>query len=216
LFEVYETSRTGSGWTIEIASSNLLNAKAKPALEALAGNHVDYLAHLEEFWAIERKIANHDIFFIQVQRFEIESFNVRPFARAFERLAASVDVRRAAMSKVDFLIDGYNDDPRELAEIPDVVRWIRHATETVKCLLYFLYLGPSCQGIVQIMSAHCVMRRVEGGLGVQSLGDLPALTEKLYSWLNDFTERHDLEAANRPLSESFDACLGTFLSIPRA
>ena len=217
VFEVYETSRTGSGWTFEIPSSNLLSREAKPVLEILAGNHVDYLPHLEDFWGIERNIADHDLFVIQVQRLEIESFNVRPFARVFERLAASDDVRRAAMSKIDFLIDGYNDDERELAEIPEVIRWLKQATQTVKYFLYFLHLGPSPlgQGIGQIMAAHCLLRRVEGGLTVEVPENLFQLTNDLYGWLNEFTERFRLEAVNRPLSERFAGCLEGFLGTRR-
>jgi hypothetical protein len=215
LFEVYETSRTVAGWTIEIPSSNLLSREAMPALRTMAGNHVDYLPHLENFWAIERDIVHHDIFVIQVQRFEIETLNVRPFARVFERLAASDDARRTAMSKVDFLVDGYNDDERELAEIPEVVLWIKQATQAVKYLLYFLHLGPwpLGQGIRQIMAAHCEMRRVEGGLTVENPEPLFKLIDELYGWLNEFTDRYDLEAVNRPLSEQFQVRLREFLGI---
>jgi hypothetical protein len=95
LFEAYETSRSSAGWTIEIPSANLFDGQAKNTLSELAGLHVDYLPHLEDFWSVETRMTGNDLLVIQVQRFETESLNVRPFARVFERLAASDEVRRA-------------------------------------------------------------------------------------------------------------------------
>lgn len=211
LFEAYETSRTKSGWHIEISSSNLLTFESKKTLEAIAGNHVDYLPHLEDFWALERNIFETDVFFIQVQRFEIESLNVRPFARLFERLAANSDLRSAAMSKVDFLIDGYNEDDRELAEIPEVVQWLRLATNSVKYLLFFLNLDPRAQGILQILAAHCEMRRTNEGLEVENPEEVFELINNLFGWLNEFTDQHGLEAVNRSLSDQFGERVSYFL-----
>lgn len=214
LFEIYETSRTDSGWHIEIPSSNILTQSTKNKLEEIAGNHVNYLPHIEEFWALERKVSDHEILLIQVQRFEIESLNVRPFTRVFERLAATSDLRRLAMSKVDFLIDGYNEDDRELAEIPEVIQWLKLATNSVKYLLFFLRLDEESHGILQILAAHSKMIRVEGGMATEGPGEIFELIENLFGWLNEFTDKHGLQPFNRHLSEQFKERVYHFVGAP--
>jgi hypothetical protein len=107
------------------------------------------------------------------------------------------------MGKVEFLIDGYNDDARELAEIPEVALWLKEAARTVKYLIYFLCLGPLPlgQGIRMAMAAHWVMRKVDGGLIVEDPAGLMTFTDVMFEWLNEFTTRYDLEEFNRQRSE---------------
>lgn len=213
LFEVYETSKSPAGWTIEIPSAQAFSPEAKSSLEMVAGGHVDYLAHLEEFWSIEEDIIKNDYFIVQIQRIEIETLNVRPFARIFERFSATAELRMAAKNKIDFVIAGYDQDPRELPEIPEVVAWLRLATLTVKYFIFYLAMMPFSQGFKQVLAAHCEMTRLEGGMYVSDLDGLPDLTNFLFGHLNEFTELHDLEEFNRPLSEEFMGFVARFIGV---
>ncbi|MES1172258.1 MAG: DUF4365 and DUF1817 domain-containing protein, partial [Bacteroidota bacterium] len=146
LFEPYETDMTSDQWTMPVKKSNRLEPSAKPALDRLAGPSVDYIPHLEEFWLLGERVKDYDLVCIQIRRVEIEKCYVRPFQRIFERLSASSAIARSAMNKVEFLIDGYNDDPRELYQIPEVVAWLDVAVAEVKNLAFFLHTSDTSVG----------------------------------------------------------------------
>jgi hypothetical protein len=212
-FEAYEADGSQESWTIPLPKDNLFAAEAKGRLESLAGSATDYLPHLQEHWMLGERVKEAALVCIQVAKFEIESLNVRPFAKLFERLSRSRETVLSARHKVDFFVDGYNDDPRSLFEIPEVVRWIEAAVETVTCLPYFLHLGDNAHGIVTILSCLGRARRIDG--------EFIQLTEKRlfrhflemqFDGLNKFTEKFALgEEVNREVSVGFGAKLRALL-----
>ncbi len=213
-FEVYETDRTGGSWTLLVPRVNELGSGARFAMEKIAGCSTNYLPHLEQFWMLGENVREYDMVCIQVQRLEIETRNVRPFAKLFERLSVSREVVERAMNKVDFVVDGYNDDQRELYQVPEVVRWIERAIEEVKYLSYFLCLGDRAQGILLIISCLAGAERVDecpsqtpaGCYHVRftSPDRISGFVTQQFEWLNEFTERHGLpEETNRTVSLRF-------------
>ena len=75
-------------------------------------------------------------------RREIEAGNIEP---ALERLTGlqDRDTAMALRQGVYFIVDGYNDDPRELWEIPEVRHWI--ALLDARWPYWFFYLYPGHQ-----------------------------------------------------------------------
>jgi hypothetical protein len=205
LFEAYETDCSGNSWTLLIPNSNLLDFNTKSVLEVIAGPVIDYLPHLNEFWMLDNKVKQDSIICIQVQRFEVENHIVRPFAKIFERLSVSRAVIKSAMNKVDFLVDGYNDDARDLRDIKEVRDWIESAVNTVKYLAYFLVMDDWAQGINTVILCQCKAHRVnDQQVEIIHGTRIPLFVEQQFAWLNEFTEQHGLsENINREVSMRF-------------
>jgi len=212
-FEAYEADGTQESWTIRVPKVNRFDEVAKPHLELLAGQATDYLPHLQDHWMIGDRVKDAGLVCIQVARFEIESHNVRPFARLFERLSRTRDTVLSARQKVDFLIDGYNDDHRELFEIPEVRRWIATAVQTVTCLPYFLMVSENAQGILTILGCLCRAERVDStSVRLTSWPPLRDFIRIQFDGLNDFTDKFSLgEQVNREISEEFTAKIRAIL-----
>lgn len=207
-FEAYETDRTTDGYSLIVPHGNLLTASAKDHLQRLAGDAVDYLPHLEEFWMLPDRIKDH-LICVQVQRREIEKCLTRPFQRIFERLSVTHGVIVSAMNKVDFLIDGYNSDTRELFEIPEVQQWVKAVIQEVKYLCYFLNLDGSAQGmstIIKCVGGAEVVKNLDAAklLSLRSPHHILDFMDEQYHWLNQFVQLHALgEKVNRIVSSNF-------------
>jgi hypothetical protein len=208
-FQAYETDGTQEGWTIRVPKINRFDENARPQLELLAGPVTDYLPHLQEHWMLGDQVRDVALVCVQVVRLEIESHDVRPFARLFERLSRTRDTVLSARHKVDFLIDGYNDDPRDLFEIPEIRRWVETAVQTVTCLPYFLSFAASAQGIVTILNCLCAAERVDSKfVRLTSPSPRPLLDfmDAQFAGLNEFTGKFALgEQVNREVSEAFSS-----------
>jgi hypothetical protein len=213
LFEPYETDKTGNQWTIPVKKSSRLALSAKPALDRLAGPSVDYVPHLEEFWLLGERVKDHDMVCIQVGKLEVEKRHVRPFQRIFERLSVSSATARSAVNKVEFLIDGYSEDSRELYQIPEVVAWLDAAVDAVRSLPFFLHTSAISQGLRLICACRGKAELVRPNLvRLTTPRALLDFLDEQFLRLNEFTEQHDLEDLNKEVSMRLSAVIKSMLS----
>jgi len=203
-FIAYETNRTPAGWTIAIPKSSVLNNDCKAELRSIAGGAEDYLPHLEEIWGLPEKAKSNDLIFFTVSRLEIETENVRVFELAINRLRVSEDALRASMNKVDFLIGGYDDDPRDLFEIPEVRLWVQKAIMEVKHFAYFFSVGEDAQAISTIACCLCGAKRIDRNMvALANPARLVDFMNQQFAWLNELTEKHGIDDLNKPVSMRF-------------
>ncbi len=214
IFNAYEIDRTEGGWTIAVPHSKQFERNCREELFKLVGPATDYLPHLEHFWTLGESAKDYGIICLQVQRFEIERGLFRPFQRILERLTASREAVLGARNKLEVLIDGYNEDSRELFQIPEVRRWVTSMVETSKYLAYFLYLGSEAQAINLIIACICEAEVVgqeknpeqvgKVGLRLKAPERIGAFMNQQYAQLNELTERFGLsEETNHAISVEF-------------
>jgi len=203
-FSAYETEKTRSGWTTEISKSSYLDDSSKQELNFIAGHAKDYLSHLDDFWNIGHNAKDNDLIILHVTRTEIETRNVRVFASTIKRLSASRTILCNSMGKIDFLIMGYDEDKRELYEIPEVRLWIKIMVDGVKELAYFLWLDDYAQGIVTIAACLCNAKKIDDQR-VEFTDIIPLLEfmDQQFEGLNELTETFNIEDYNKPVSMRF-------------
>lgn len=73
------------------------------------------------------------IIMIGVPREAVERGHVESYLREFERLG-----KRNALGRVMFSFDGYDYDPREVFQIPEIRKWLNRITTNIPHLFYFL------------------------------------------------------------------------------
>ncbi len=88
-----------------------------------------------------------------ISRDEVEQQDTRAVLRVLRRLVEAPEVARANMEKVDIAFHGYDDDVRELFEIPEVRSYVQGLSQEFPYWLFFL--SKSCLGLQAI--ALCML-----------------------------------------------------------
>ena len=88
------------------------------------------------YWPSARRLKNDQEVHYIIARHEIENCHTERLIHDL-RISPDNPLVRLAHGNVSFSVDGYGDDPRELVEIPEFVRFIRQAAESNPCWIYF-------------------------------------------------------------------------------
>jgi hypothetical protein len=133
------TSKAGDNWKITIPFENKLH-KSKEAITALLPLPADYLSEVESYWALNDVLVSHNHFLFIIGRDELETLDVdvRAF---FDRLRKTRELASHCQGKVELSFHGYDNDPRELFEIPEVRRFVPVLINTLPELFFFVYTG---------------------------------------------------------------------------
>lgn len=88
-----------------------------------------------------------DLLCVVVSRQEVESLDTGPALSVLRRLLETPQTALAHMEGVDIAFHGYDDDPRELSEVPEVRDYVHALDEQFPFWLFFLSkqgLGLQC------------------------------------------------------------------------
>lgn len=100
---------------------------------------------------------------LNVPRKEIESGLIANTFSRLTTLSKSPESTRYFADSVMFSIDGYNSDPRELFEIPEVVAFIRKIDESWPLWFHFLEKKHgSIQALLMLLIGAKAVRRDDG------------------------------------------------------
>jgi hypothetical protein len=133
-----KTIRAGSNWKIEVPFKSRLNALSKNELLNHIGPIIDYVAQLEHFWAENETFKDAGIIMLCVDNIEICTRSYNTIIEVFNRFKVNLDLICSLRGKVDITIYGYDNDNRELYEIPEVVIWVQQIIENIEGLPFFL------------------------------------------------------------------------------
>lgn len=148
------------------------------------------------------------VLILMVTREEIANLNL---ASALERLHVLTDnaenVRRYKASLI-FQVDGYEDDPRELCEIPDVRAFFQALTRSWPHFLWFAHRDVGAIGLLlALLCQVSIVRSPEGIYGTEF-----ANTEEVKMVLLDLLDRgmalfNTYDIASHEVSEAIDSAL---------
>lgn len=128
-FDLERVEGTPTGWKINIPKRNIFNGSAKSKLLELVTPLEDHTEALAKQWAINDMIGSGSYLLYMVDRLDIVSGNVDDLSSFIRRICANETLERAVQGKVLLSISGYDDDPRELFEIPEVRKWFTRYTK---------------------------------------------------------------------------------------
>ena len=123
LFDELSTEPTPAGWKLDIRSKNRFGQETKQALLDLLPPLTEGSAALNKLWVENEKFKSTDVILYVVGREDIENGNVNYFKDFIKRLCVNDDLCRKVQGKLEVMIDGYNNDARELFEISAVKKW---------------------------------------------------------------------------------------------
>jgi len=139
-FDPETTFRAGENWKITIPFENKL-AKSKDRITELLPPPADYLSEVESYWAMNDIIVEHDHFLFIIDREEIERLDIANVRDFFDRLRTTRELAAHCQGKVELIFYGFDNDPRELFEIPEVRKFIPVLSSALPELFFFARTG---------------------------------------------------------------------------
>lgn len=200
LFDAAKTDRTPAAWKMSIPKKQVL-AESKKSITALLPNVTDHTDKLEKYWLINDVITKHtDSFHIVISREWVESGDTLEVTSQFERFQVSRELAFKKKSNVEISFYGYESDPRELFEIPEVVHFSEMLAEK---LPLFFYCDPSsslcglksialCCAKAQVINRINPQVKIDKNALVQFVHRQHFLLNKVTDWL-EMTDKENEE-----------------------
>lgn len=149
---------------------------------------------------------------IEFARERVEAMDVSKALEHLSALTGSADAAIQSEGAVTFLFEGWDDDPRELAEIPEVRRWFQKLNTAYP---YWLHVGEKVGDTVMramqlLCGGQCVRSRP--GLVGWRFDDAHEFGRVLYGLFNGMNELHERlglpNAMNERITEEVSELLG--------
>lgn len=135
-FDPEQTESTGTGWKITVPFENNLST-SKEKITSFLRPVRDSYAELEHYWEINKVISESGIILYVLDEKDIEEKEIILPRAFFDRLRATRELAAQCQGKVEILFSGYNDDPREVWEIPEIRDYIAVLEIALDDLLFF-------------------------------------------------------------------------------
>jgi hypothetical protein len=135
-FDPLKTEKTKSAWKMNI--SKQLLSDSKNDIVKLLPDEIDYMSELEVFWGVNKIINEYtDVSHIPIPKEEVENFNFDDLISFFKRLKVTKEIAYAQKGRVEISFWGYESDPRELLEIPEVIKYAKEIGRLIPDLFFF-------------------------------------------------------------------------------
>lgn len=138
---------------------------------------------------------------VVVSRSDVDNRDISTTLGALSDLLGARATVRRFQGRVSVSFDGFNDDPREIYEIPEIRRFCADLDAQFPYWLYFLSTADSSLK----MMAFCLCKVEKRGPGLVMLNntDLGHFLYSHFAAMNDLFHQHSLdEATNRVVSDT--------------
>jgi hypothetical protein len=190
-FVPHNTEPTEKGWKICVPFDQSLRLEDQERLRVIAGDAIEYNSALENYWS-ENRLLSESFIYCVIGRDEIEKKNILNIKEFLCRIMMSKPLARKIQGNIELIIDGYDDDIRELWQIPEVNTWFEVAEPVVKYWFYFLRSSERAAALRVFIHSRCGARWVGDVPKVGEAGKveidntlLVSLFERNFGWLNE-------------------------------
>ncbi|BBL69447.1 hypothetical protein MoryE10_00530 [Methylogaea oryzae] len=210
-----ETQPAGDNWKITVFFENILR-ESKAKIEALLPPLMDHREALEAYWAVNNLLAESDYLHFIIDRPEVESKDITRTREFFDRLRVTRELALENQGKVELSFFGYENDPRELFEIPVVREYISILSPALPELFFFVRTQQPTSTLKTFALCQTNVSWVDGRstrlVAKQIVYDTDKVVDFLqlgYSGLNEMTEWLALPLEeNIRISADVAHCLG--------
>jgi len=209
LCDAHKTVRAGDNWKLTIPSSQKLTADSKQTLLKYVSPVTDYVSQLDDYWKMNKLFLDTEHVLFMVAKDDIIKNSYSYLIDVFKRLEETPELILHLKNKVDISIHGYDDDPRELFEIKEVMRWAKKIFPKISGLAYFLnkdigvaqFLKVACMANVQFKVIKKDFTANKNYIEYET-ESLIKFVNKVFKNLNDFQDKHNLShETNKALSD---------------
>lgn len=200
-FDIDKTSKTKNGWSIIIPESNILNKESKELFENMVGDSIDYMSQIEYQWEMSEQMRSSDLIYLYVSKNSVVQKDISGFTTLLKRLTIDDEMIALGRGKISFFVDGYNSDPRELFQIPEVIEWAKILIPEFKYWAYFINMVDPIHPLTGLNILHfCSVDLENTKFDIQNktfdVSPNPEQSlkflEQLWLWLNEFTDKYSI------------------------
>ncbi len=217
-FDPLKTESTQKNWKLCIPFENKLGHTSKKEIENIAGPAKDYMDEIRTYWKLNKLVGDEfDHLVYVIIREHIEKENYQEIQGFFSRISVTKPLAKKNQGKVELCIHGYDEDYRELWEIPEVKKWMIAVEPLVKQWFFFLRTDGRCHGLKMLTSCVCdtvwAGRRPntseKGGKILFENHTFAMFLERNFIWLNEFITYLQLSIEeNNRISDGVLKCFG--------
>lgn len=196
LFDIRKTEQASNGWKMNISRNNNLSERSKEELLDIVGPAIEHTESIKAHWEITKALAESDFVFYSVARDDIETGNTDHIEDFLQRISLNESLCRKFQGKVEVGISGYDEDSRELFEVPEVVRWYEAADPIFKYWFFFANTLPPASGLASYWACVCRGKRAAEKARSQGMVRVELDKERLLKFLrlnflrlNELTDR---------------------------
>ncbi len=195
-----------------------------PQEDAISSFHYQIASNPITYDLAEDALAEHvkeetpEHIFYMIPRDDIENGNTEEIEAFFLYITSFREIALLYMQRLDFVVDGYNNDPRELYEIDEVRNYIGKLNKIFP--YWLLFQNPKGKWLAVLFA--CLSKgstdRVEGGKSFVKV-DTKLIYRHINRWfisLNELSHRLTIsERLNRKISEDFISRVKQFIPIDK-
>jgi hypothetical protein len=206
-FNVSVTSSSGSGWWIELPRKNVLSSSVKGFWEIVAGPISDNDEGISLSWKANKALDKADFGTYLIHQNDILACDFTGINDVINRLSRNKASLLKNRGTLEILISGYDEDPRESYEIPEIRHWFQESLKEGIPWFYFLGEQANGMGITVLLFSCCdieVKYKEAGNSYVEILNSnqVQGWLDSNFHNLNTFSEEREIpESVNREMSE---------------
>ena len=146
-----------------------------------------------------KRLPDVDLVIIQAERRNVEEADIRPTLANLMLLLEGGNAR-SYLERVDLYVAGYDHDPRELCEIPEIREWMAGLDRAFP--YWFAFLSKASQSLGFVTFALCPYIKVPGGGIAMDPAGLRGFMMVHFAAVNELVDKGVLtEADNMAISE---------------
>lgn len=200
-------SQSKKGWWIEIPDKNALNQETKEKWELIVGDIPDNSEIINSSWQINKLIDESEFGIYKVPKYDVLKCNFKGLIDVIERLSRNRKSVLKNRGTLEVLIDGYDEDPREVYEIPEIRHWYNESIKAGIPWFYFIGSRLGKMGLKVLLFCYCEIKIESEKSGITkvkitSLEMIPDWLDQNFGNLNRFTDEKDIpEEINKEMSD---------------
>lgn len=219
-FNANITSPSKSGWWIEIPDKNALDMSVKDDWELVAGPVSDNSEKIALSWQVNNTLDESDFGVYVVHKDDVLACDFSGLKNVIVRLSRNRESLLRNRGTLEVLIAGYDEDPREVYEIPEIRHWYSESINAGIPWFYFLGEHANGMGLTVLLFSTCdiEVKFEKSGDTYVEIADVEQIVEwlnKNYNNLNKFTEDKDIPSEiNKEMSErAYSLVSGHFVEL---
>ena len=217
-FDIDATSETRSGWWLEIPDKNDLKILDKSLWEVIAGPVEDFSSSIVQNWKINEVFDKSDFGIYHVDKDEILECDFSGINNVIKRLSRNKEALIKNRGALEILVNGYNDDPKEIYEIPEVRRWYSESIKVGIPWFYFLGLQADGMGLTATLLSTCDVtilheKNNQHSVKFNEPEQISEWLNKNFQNLNHFTNLNDISLEiNKEMSQRAATVMQKFIT----
>lgn len=206
-FDIKKITMSGaSNWSIEIPEYNSLPNNFHEAIFEKVAPIVDFDEIIQYNLALNSILQESKFGIIAISKNEVDTLNYNVILEFIERLSGNGDLLFKSANILDIFFAEYDEDSREIFQIPEIMNWLKYSIDIGIPWFYFLNTTTRNSGLHLLITAYCSITNVSFN-GKQyminySPEDMQNFLEKNFDNLNKFMDTHHLsDKLNEEVSE---------------